>query len=38
VVAAWTEAYEFLAQILMGREQELYDQRAAAPGWLVGLA
>jgi len=36
VVAAWTEAYEFLAQILMGREQELYDQRAAAPGGWLG--
>ena len=35
VIAAWTEAYGFLAQILMGREQELYDQRAAAlGGWL----
>ena len=27
-----TEAYGFLAQILMRREQELYAQRAAAPG------
>jgi nitric oxide dioxygenase len=36
VVAAWTEAYEFLAQLLMRREQELYDQRAAAPGGWLG--
>jgi len=36
VVAAWTEAYEFLAQILMRREQELYAQRAAAPGGWLG--
>ena len=36
VIAAWTEAYAFLAQILMGREQELYDQRAAAPGGWLG--
>ena len=31
VIAAWTEAYEFLAQILMRREQQLYAQRANAP-------
>jgi nitric oxide dioxygenase len=36
VVAAWTEAYEFLAQILMRREQELYDQTATAPGGWLG--
>jgi nitric oxide dioxygenase len=36
VIAAWTEAYEFLAQILMRREQELYDQRAEAPGGWLG--
>ena len=36
VVAAWSEAYEFLAQILMAREQELYDQRAQAPGGWLG--
>ena len=36
VVAAWTEAYEFLAQILMRREQELYAQRAEAPGGWLG--
>jgi hemoglobin-like flavoprotein len=36
VVAAWTEAYQFLAQLLMGREQALYDQRAAAPGGWLG--
>jgi len=36
VIAAWTEAYEFLAQILMRREQELYDQAAEAPGGWLG--
>jgi nitric oxide dioxygenase len=36
VIAAWTEAYGFLAQILMGREQELYDQTARAPGGWLG--
>jgi nitric oxide dioxygenase len=36
VVAAWTEAYEFLAQLLMRREQELYALRAEAPGGWLG--
>jgi nitric oxide dioxygenase len=35
VIAAWTEAHEFLAQILMRREQELYAQGTEGPrGWL----
>ncbi len=34
VIAAWGEAYGFLAGILIGREKEIYHQQEAAPhGW-----
>lgn len=34
VIAAWAEAYGFLANILIGREREIYHQHQAAPhGW-----
>jgi nitric oxide dioxygenase len=36
VVAAWTEAYQFLADILIRRESELYHQTAAQPGGWTG--
>ncbi|GAA1823123.1 NO-inducible flavohemoprotein [Planosporangium flavigriseum] len=36
VIAAWTQAYDFLAYTLMSREHELYEVRALAPGGWVG--
>jgi nitric oxide dioxygenase len=34
IIAAWAEAYGLLAQIFIGREQEIYDaQRDQAGGW-----
>jgi nitric oxide dioxygenase len=34
IIEAWAEAYGFLANILMGREQQIYDVQAKAPnGW-----
>ena len=34
IINAWAEAYGFLANILMGREKEIYHQQTAAPnGW-----
>ncbi len=34
VINAWAEAYGFLANILIGREREIYHQQEAAPnGW-----
>ncbi len=36
VIAAWAEAYEFLADILIRREAELYDEASKAPGGWVG--
>lgn len=34
IIAAWAEAYGFLANILIGREREIYHEQAAAPnGW-----
>jgi nitric oxide dioxygenase len=34
VIAAWAEAYGFLASILTGREQQIYhEHKAAAGGW-----
>lgn len=34
VIAAWAEAYGFLADILIGRERQIYHEHAAAPhGW-----
>lgn len=32
VVAAWGEAYQFLAGILIGREAQIYKEQAASPG------
>jgi nitric oxide dioxygenase len=36
VLEAWGEAYWFLAEILIGREAEIYRDHAAAPGGWVG--
>ncbi len=36
VLSAWTEAYEFLADILMKREAELYEADSKAPGGWAG--
>jgi nitric oxide dioxygenase len=34
IIAAWAEAYGFLAHILMGREQQIYEVQAQSPhGW-----
>ncbi len=34
IIAAWSEAYQFLAGILIGREKQIYHDHAAAPhGW-----
>lgn len=32
VIAAWSEAYGFLAEIFIGREQAIYDEQAAVVG------
>jgi nitric oxide dioxygenase len=32
ILAAWGEAYWFLADILIGREKQIYDDTAASPG------
>ncbi len=32
VIDAWKEAYAFLADILIKREQELYDEKAKRTG------
>lgn len=32
ILTAWGEAYWFLAEILIGRERQIYDAQAAAPG------
>jgi nitric oxide dioxygenase len=32
VLAAWGEAYQFLAKIFIDREQAIYDEQAAQPG------
>ncbi len=35
VLNAWEEAYEFLAEILIGRELQIYNEHASQPdGWL----
>src|SRR5436190_4372987 len=35
VIAAWAEAYGFLANILIGRENEIYHQHQLTPhGWM----
>lgn len=36
VIAAWEEAYDFLAYTLMSREREIYDAHARAPGGWEG--
>lgn len=36
VLAGWGEAYWFLADILIGREKQIYDAAAAAPGGWAG--
>ena len=36
VIAAWTQAYDFLADTLMRREREIYDRNARTPGGWVG--
>ena len=32
VLAAWGEAYGFLAEVFIGREKAIYEEQAAAPG------
>ncbi len=36
VIAAWTEAYEFLADVLINREAELYEHARTTPGGWLG--
>ncbi|ONG56087.1 nitric oxide dioxygenase [Pseudoroseomonas deserti] len=36
ILAAWGEAYWFLANLLIGREQQLYQAQASAPGGWSG--
>ena len=36
ILAAWGEAYWFLANILIGREKQIYDTTATAPGGWSG--
>lgn len=36
VIKAWGEAYWFLAEILIGREEEIYREQEAAPGGWIG--
>ncbi len=37
VVAAWGEAYNFLAGILMGREKQIYHEQGEKPGGFTGF-
>lgn len=36
ILEAWGKAYWFLAEILIGREEQIYEAHAAAPGGWVG--
>jgi nitric oxide dioxygenase len=36
ILAAWGEAYWFLADVLIGREKQIYDEHATAPGGWSG--
>ncbi|RXF70916.1 NO-inducible flavohemoprotein [Hansschlegelia zhihuaiae] len=36
ILAAWGEAYWFLADVLIGREAEIYAEHVAAPGGWIG--
>ncbi len=37
VINAWAEAYGFLADILIGREQQIYEENAGKPGGWEGF-
>jgi nitric oxide dioxygenase len=37
IIAAWAEAYGFLADILIGREKQIYDENAHKPGGWIGF-
>lgn len=37
VINAWSEAYGFLAEILIGRERQIYQENAKKPGGWEGL-
>ena len=37
VLDAWTKAYQFLAEILMGREKQIYKEHAVMPGGWRGF-
>src|SRR5690606_30211121 len=37
VLDAWEEAYEFLAEILIGRELQIYNEHASQPGGWQGF-
>ena len=36
ILEAWGEAYWFLADVLIGREKQIYDEHASAPGGWAG--
>lgn len=36
ILGAWGEAYWFLADLLIGREKQIYEEHAAAPGGWTG--
>ena len=37
IINAWAEAYGFLADILIGREEQIYSENAAMPGGWEGF-
>lgn len=37
IISAWAEAYGFLADILIGREKQIYDENAKKPGGWEGF-
>ena len=37
IIGAWAEAYGFLADIMIGREKQIYNENARKPGRLGGL-
>lgn len=37
IITAWAEAYGFLADILIGREKQIYDENAHKPGGWIGF-
>jgi nitric oxide dioxygenase len=37
ILGAWSEAYGFLAEIMIGREKQIYHEHAAMPGGWLGF-